>query len=102
MSPLREKQCWPIFLKKERDDLIARLSLIRFNERTITSQKALKTELQTVRECGFALDRAEQLHGIVCVGAPVFNTAPLPGRRDLDHRAGGPRFGRIITPIPGP
>lgn len=64
--------------EKERDNLISRMKLVRFNERTITSKKALLTELQNVRESGFALDRAEQLHGIVCVAAPIFNRHGYP------------------------
>ena len=59
--------------ERERNRVIAQITLTRFNERTITSKKTLRTELRTVRESGFALDRAEQLHGIVCVAAPVFN-----------------------------
>ena len=31
-----------------------------------------------MRECGFALDRAEQLRGIVCVGAPVLDRHGYP------------------------
>lgn len=63
---------------KERRSLIARLDLVRYNERTITSKRALEAELKYVRECGFALDRGEELHGIVCVAAPVFNQHGYP------------------------
>ncbi len=62
----------------EREGLVSRLKLTRFNERTITSKKALATELQYVRECGFALDRGEELHGIVCVAGPVLNQHGYP------------------------
>ena len=64
--------------ESERDDLIARLDLVRFNERTITSQRALRAELTSARECGFSLDRGEQLHGIACIGAPVLNQHGYP------------------------
>jgi DNA-binding IclR family transcriptional regulator len=59
--------------ESEREHLLDRLELVRFNERTITSLRALRVELRNVRECGFSLDRAEQLNGIICVGAPVLD-----------------------------
>ncbi|MDY7107437.1 MAG: IclR family transcriptional regulator [Planctomycetota bacterium] len=62
----------------EREALLGRLEMVRFNERTITSRRALRTELKGVRECGFSLDRAEQLRGIVCVGAPVLDRHGYP------------------------
>jgi len=40
---------------------------------TITSPKALKAELVTVRSQGFALDNEENEAGICCVGAPVID-----------------------------
>lgn len=64
--------------ESEREDLLAKLDLVRFNERTITSLQGLRAELRTVRECGFALDRAEQLHGIACIGAPLLNRHGYP------------------------
>ena len=64
--------------KNEREEIVSRLDLVRFNERTITSRRALHSELKNVRECGFSLDRAEQLRGIVCVGAPVLNRHGYP------------------------
>ncbi|MCF7847480.1 MAG: IclR family transcriptional regulator [Kiritimatiellales bacterium] len=50
----------------------------RFNENTITSRRAYKKELETVRELGYALDRAEQIHGAHCIGAPVFDQYGYP------------------------
>ena len=38
--------------ERERADLVSRLELVRFNERTITSRTALRSELQSVREAG--------------------------------------------------
>lgn len=40
---------------------------------TITSPKALRAELVTVRSQGFALDNEENEAGICCVGAPVID-----------------------------
>jgi len=51
---------------------------VRYNEQTITSKRALMKELRAIRECGFGLDRGEQLHGIHCVSAPIFNRHERP------------------------
>ena len=40
---------------------------------TITSPKALRAELITVRSQGFALDNQENEEGICCVGAPIID-----------------------------
>lgn len=64
--------------ENEREDLLSRLDLVRFNERTITTITAMRAELKNIRECGFSLDRAEQLHGIVCIGAPILNQHGYP------------------------
>jgi DNA-binding IclR family transcriptional regulator len=53
--------------------LLERITLTRFNEKTITTRSRLLEELRQIQECGFALDRGEQLHGIHCVAAPIFN-----------------------------
>jgi DNA-binding IclR family transcriptional regulator len=64
--------------ENELDELLDQLPLTRFNENTITTRRGLLDELRQVRECGFALDRGEQLNGIHCVGAPVFNRHRQP------------------------
>lgn len=55
------------------DDLIAKLTLRRFTQYTITSPAALKSELARVRHLGFATDDEEFEEGLRCVGAPVFD-----------------------------
>ncbi|MFC1498648.1 IclR family transcriptional regulator [Verrucomicrobiota bacterium] len=62
----------------EQTNLINRIKLIRFNEKTITTKKALRTELQHIRKTGLAFDRGEQLHGIHCIAAPIFNQHGCP------------------------
>ncbi len=57
----------------ERKRLLARLPLARRTPRTIVSRDALRRELEAVRRRGYALDRAECVEGIRCVGAPVFD-----------------------------
>ncbi len=50
----------------------------KYNENTITSRAAFDQELEQIKTAGFSLDRAEQLHGAHCVGAPVFNQYGYP------------------------
>jgi DNA-binding IclR family transcriptional regulator len=62
----------------ECEAILKDIEFVRFNERTITSIRDFRTELRSVRECGFAIDRAEQLHGIACVGAPILDQHAYP------------------------
>lgn len=57
----------------ERAIIIKNAPFKRYNENTITSRRAYAKELDDVKSCGFALDRAEQIHGAHCVAAPVFD-----------------------------
>lgn len=81
--------------KEEQEAVIDTFEWTRFNDRTITTKKEYQEELISVREHGYALDRAEELDGVYCVGAPIFNqygypiaamwvTAPS-ARLDLSH-----------------
>jgi len=54
------------------------MKLEKFNERTLTAKNRFKKELERVRACGYALDHAEQLDGVHCVGAPVLNQHGYP------------------------
>ncbi len=63
---------------EERKSLLGRLTFARFTERTITEADTFERELDMVHELGYALDRGEQLTGIHCVAAPVFNRQGYP------------------------
>jgi len=62
----------------ERAIIIKEAKFKRYNENTITSRKAYSKELEEVKKSGFALDRAEQIHGAHCVAAPVFDQYGTP------------------------
>jgi DNA-binding IclR family transcriptional regulator len=64
--------------ERERDAILSRLSLTRFNERTIVTKEQFKKELEHVRELGYGTDRAEQFSGVHCVGAPVLDQHGYP------------------------
>jgi DNA-binding IclR family transcriptional regulator len=58
---------------KQLDGYLAIMNFTRHTRQTITNQKEFISELQRVREKGYAVDQAEQLDGVHCIGAPVFN-----------------------------
>ncbi len=67
------------FLPKENADQILKgKSLAKFTENTIVSMKAFRDELAKVRELGYAVDNGEDIQGIHCIGAPVFNEYGFP------------------------
>ena len=57
----------------EQERMLSRIRLTRFNRRTITTREGLLAEFGRVRELGYATDRAEEIDGVHCVGAPVFS-----------------------------
>ena len=54
-------------------DVLAEIKLAKQGPKTITSKKALKTELEEIREAGFAVDEEELAKGLYAVAAPVRN-----------------------------
>ena len=61
----------PVF---EFEDVLDSLELRRFTRKTITTPEALPLALREVRKCGFALDNGEYEEGLMCIGAPVFDS----------------------------
>lgn len=67
------------FLPRERlRPLLSRMTFERFTRTTITSRRAFVQELDAIRACGYALDRAEEVEGCHCLAVPVFDAAGLP------------------------
>ena len=64
--------------EKEREELIASIKFVRYNERTITSKERLRRELADVVKNGYAFDDSEQFEGIYCIGAPIFDRGGYP------------------------
>ncbi|MCP4450499.1 MAG: IclR family transcriptional regulator [Planctomycetes bacterium] len=62
----------------EQMEILARLKLVRFNDRTITRKSELKKALKTVQKKGYAVDCAEQLEGVHCIGTPILNQHGYP------------------------
>lgn len=61
-----------------RDRYLSYMEFKRFNERTITSRERYQEELENVFRQGFAMDNEEELSGVICIGAPVFNFRGYP------------------------
>jgi IclR family transcriptional regulator, KDG regulon repressor len=88
---------------KEAENRLVRSSLKAWTANTITSAKALREELATVRARGYALDMEEYEEGLRCVAAPVRGqngavTAAIgvaASTRYLDGR----RFDEIVTMV---
>jgi IclR family transcriptional regulator, KDG regulon repressor len=51
---------------------LSALPLPKFTANTIMTLAELQTELTTIRQQGYALDREEHIAGVSCVAAPVF------------------------------
>ncbi len=64
--------------ESEQQRLLKGYRFKRFNENTIITRKDFDQELVQAKAAGFALDRAEQVHGTHCIGAPVFNQYGYP------------------------
>ena len=55
------------------DQLIPEDKLTKYTETTITSKKQLKKELAKIRSQGWAYDNQEDVQGVHCIAAPIFN-----------------------------
>jgi IclR family acetate operon transcriptional repressor len=55
----------------ELNDLIKKRGLRAYTRNTITHLARLKSELQFVRQRGYAIDNEENEEGVRCIGAPV-------------------------------
>lgn len=61
-----------------RERYLSYMEFTRYNARTITTQEDYLKELEKVRKMGIAIDNEEELSGVICVGAPIFNYTGYP------------------------
>lgn len=59
--------------EQEMNAILDKMQLNPFTENTITSKEVFKEELKHVKKNGYAIDNGEDIQGINCVGAPIFN-----------------------------
>lgn len=62
----------------ERHALLKKIEYPVFNERTISSREQFEEAMVGIRECGYATDDEEEVAGLRCVAAPVFNHTNYP------------------------
>ncbi|MDQ7817990.1 MAG: IclR family transcriptional regulator [Melioribacteraceae bacterium] len=67
------------FLKEdEKNKIISTIEFQKYNERTILSAPEYKKHLLTVQQKGFGIDYAEEIEGMICIAAPIFNYKGYP------------------------
>lgn len=59
--------------KNESEELIDKIDFKAFNERTIDNKSDFLKTLKKVKKDGYASDKAEEIEGMHCIGAPIFN-----------------------------
>lgn len=57
------------------DELIRKQGLMRHNENTIASRRALRLACENVLRLGYAIDDEEEEIGVRCIGAPIRNSS---------------------------
>ncbi|RPJ32149.1 MAG: IclR family transcriptional regulator [Planctomycetaceae bacterium] len=64
--------------RDQRAALLARAGLARHTSHTITSLEVLESQLEQIRQNGWALDEEETVEGVRCVAAPVLGVQAIP------------------------
>jgi len=64
--------------KSESDEKLKKIVFKKFNNNTITSKIKFSAELEIVRKNGYAVDNCEEIAGVACIGAPVFDSYGYP------------------------
>ncbi|GAA0283458.1 IclR family transcriptional regulator [Halobacterium noricense] len=81
------------------DGIIDRHGLPKSTENTITSRETLRTELETIRERGYAFDDEERIEGLRCIAAPIMHNDQVCGAISVSgpaKRLQGNRFKETI------
>ena len=64
--------------EKEQKAILEHVNFTRFTDNTLPSRKAMYEEISTVRDGGYAVDNGEEITGIICVAAPIFDYRHYP------------------------
>jgi len=62
----------------ETNDILKKITLTKYTKNTITSKKEYKLQLEEIKKVGYAIDNGEDIQGIHCIGAPIFNEYGRP------------------------
>lgn len=61
-----------------RNSYLEKMTYTQYNSRTIKNEADYLKELEKVRKTGVGLDQEEELSGVLCIGAPIFNYDAYP------------------------
>jgi len=64
--------------EEERETLMNKIEYKKFNKNTITNIDDYRKRLEDVKKKGYAIDFAEEIQGMHCVAAPIFNRRGYP------------------------
>lgn len=64
--------------ESEKISLLDHLDFVKHNERTIINKDAFNKELDIINNQGYSCDYAEQISGVHCLAAPIFNNNNFP------------------------
>ena len=64
--------------KNEVCDVFNSSEIVKYTDNTITSLDMLLSELDTVRNNGYAIDNEEHEQGVCCIAAPILNLSQKP------------------------
>lgn len=64
--------------EEESNHIIKAITLTKYTENTIISKIEFRKELEKVKNLGYAIDKGEDIQGINCVGAPIFDESGYP------------------------
>ena len=64
--------------KDELDTKLAKIKFVEFNKNTICDMDSFVKELEKVKKCGYSVDNGEEIDGVNCVGAPIFDAHGYP------------------------
>jgi DNA-binding IclR family transcriptional regulator len=62
----------------ERTALLKKMTFKKYTANTLDTRAKVEASLEETRVKGFAIDRSEELEGLHCLGAPVFNHRGYP------------------------
>ncbi|TXE07228.1 IclR family transcriptional regulator [Seonamhaeicola algicola] len=63
---------------EESDSIIKQMTLTKYTKNTITSKVTFREQLKDVKKKGYAIDNGEDIQGIHCIGAPIFDEYGYP------------------------
>ena len=54
-------------------ELLQSIEFIKFNENTIVAEADFLKEIEKTKEKGYGVDIEEEIYGVYCIGAPIYN-----------------------------